>query len=60
MILPHVLVADVGFLALTLVALRYAPPTMRRALRLLAVYVGLETLGHGVAEHGVALLIGRL
>ena len=55
-----VLLADLGFLALILWLRTRTPTRFSRTFTLLAVYVTLELVGHGVAERGVAILLSIL
>jgi len=55
-----VLLADLGFLTLILGLRAQTPTRFSRTFTLLAVYVTLEMVGHGVAERGVAILLSLL
>ncbi len=59
LVIPSVLLQDAAWLAVILGLGLTAPARMRRPLALLAVYVTLELVGHGVAEQGAALVLGR-
>ena len=60
MLIPWVIVQDAAWLTAIGGLWLKAPVRLRRPLGLLAIYVSIELLGHGVAEQGAALVIGRL